>query len=185
MENPTNSSGNLLSWIYNFIPNLIKSLLVYLLFYCSATFIYDYMSTQKISTYEEELRKKKIKLSLFQIKDILYYILMGIGIIISIKQLGFESATFVTVIGTVGLAIGLAIQGTITSMTSGLYLSTMNIFSIGDEITIIIPVSKQFYKGIVTNFNLFYSTIFTREGQFLTIPNNLIQTGIISNERVL
>lgn len=182
MDNTTNVSPSIFTSFTNYLPNLIYSLLIMLLFYAVAKYVSNYFSDKTTTTYEEELRKKKVNLAIYQIKDIIYYIILAIGVVLAVKQLGFESATLVTVVGLAGFTLSLALQGTITSLTSGVYLSSMNLFDLGDEITIIIPTTQRLYKGIVKDFNLFYTTLYTRDSQFISIPNNLIQTNMVSKK---
>ena len=107
---------------------------------------------------------------------IIYYLLCGIGFVFAIINLGIQPSTIITLLATMGLAIGLALQGILTNIISGVYISFSDIFNIGDTIKI------NNFIGKVKSFNLFNTIITDNESKVsIIIPNNQLQLNIITN----
>ena len=108
------------------------------------------------------------------------YTIICFGIIFALVNLGFNVTTLITILGTLGLAFGLACQDTLKNIIAGIYLSINNIFNIGDVI------SLKLYKdlislGTIIDFNLYYTTIIEKETNFITIiPNTLLQNHMLT-----
>ena len=153
-----------------FLPKLSLSVIVFFIFFCIATI---YKKSIKIKTNE--------KLIDYDIKMIFYYIILLIGIFCSIIPLGIQTGTLFALFGSVGLAIALSLQGVLTNIVSGIYISVNNMFEIGSEIKIIDTSGMNPYKGKVINFNLFNTIIRIDDDTEATIPNTYIQNNIIQN----
>jgi small conductance mechanosensitive channel len=114
-------------------------------------------------------------------KDLINYELNNIilitGIIFALFNLQIQTSTLLTVLGSAGIAIALSLQTILTNVTSGLYIGCNNLYKIGDMIQITSP-SGQLYKGNVSSFNLFNTTI-TDNKNSIIIPNTMIQSNII------
>lgn len=119
---------------------------------------------------------KQTKLVFVTLGQITYYTAMIIGILIVLKVLGFETASIIAVIGTVGFALGLALQGSLSDIASGILLALLQIYSIGD----VIQVDEV--EGKVKDFNMFYTIIEDiQTNTVITIPNRKIQEGVVIN----
>ncbi|MBS0550458.1 MAG: mechanosensitive ion channel family protein [Proteobacteria bacterium] len=78
---------------------------------------------------------------------------------------GIETTSFVAVLGAMGLAIGLALQGTLSSLTSGIMLVLFRPFGIGDRI------EAGGVVGTIREINLFYSELDTDDNVRIVFPN--------------
>jgi small conductance mechanosensitive channel len=123
---------------------------------------------------KEEIQKHKVNLLYYQMSRIIYYLILFIGFTIAVINLGISSASILTILGTLGLAMALALQGTITNITSGVYITLNNLFNIGD----IIKVNNNI--GIIKSFNLFNTVIIDENNNVSIIPNSMIQNNIVS-----
>ena len=176
---------NIKSHSFEIGTKLLYSLLVFLLFYCAANFISNLIYTEDVDgiiVFGEYNPSKRTHLAVYQLKQLVFYTILGIGIFYTFINLGFQSTTFLTLLGVISLAIGLSLQSTLCSITSGIYLSSLNLFEIGDTIDFTVVDYGIKYKGIVVDFNLFFTTLKDENGRFVKIPNNRIQGNIIVND---
>ncbi len=100
------------------------------------------------------------------------YILLAF---IAAEQLGIPSATIIALIGSVGIAIGLSLQGSLSNVAGGLLILLMRPFSIGDYIQVCEV------EGTVQNIGMVYTTILTPDNCKITIPNSTISNSTITN----
>jgi len=105
------------------------------------------------------------------VKTALYVIL----IISVIAILGIPMASIVAVLGSAGLAIGLALQGALSNIAGGIMLIVFKPFAIGDY------VDAAGCSGTVDNIGLFYTVIKTVDNKRITIPNSNITGANITN----
>lgn len=94
--------------------------------------------------------------------------------VLVITQLGVESASLVAAIGAAGLAIGLAMQGSLSNLAGGVLVIILKPFKIGDWI------EAQGISGSVVEISLFYTKIDTFGNQRAVIPN-----GDLSNDKII
>jgi small conductance mechanosensitive channel len=97
----------------------------------------------------------------------------------AIVPLGIQPATLLAVFGTTGIAIALSMQGVLTNMVSGVYISVNDLFKLGDTLEVV-DSSGNHYKGTVTSFNLFNTIINTDKDTTVTVPNTYIQNNMIT-----
>ncbi|WP_372917867.1 mechanosensitive ion channel family protein [Salegentibacter sp.] len=94
--------------------------------------------------------------------------------VLVITQLGVESASLVAAIGAAGLAVGLAMQGSLSNLAGGVLLIILKPFKVGDWIEV------QGVSGSVVEINLFYTQLDTFGNQRAIIPN-----GDLSNDNII
>jgi len=105
------------------------------------------------------------------LKIALYCIL----IVSVIAIIGIPMASIVAVLGSAGLAIGLALQGALGNIAGGIMLVLFKPFQIGDF------VDASGCSGVVDGINLFYTVIKTVDNKRITIPNSNITGANITN----
>ena len=91
------------------------------------------------------------------------------------SMLGVQIATILALLGSIGLAIGLALQGSLANFAGGLLILLFKPFKKGDFVTI------KGIDGFVTNIDLLYTTLMTRLNRVITIPNGTITNDVIQN----
>lgn len=106
---------------------------------------------------------------------IIYGICFMMVIIIAISHLGFNTTSLVAIIGAAGLAIGLALQGSLSNFASGVLLISFKPFKAGD----FVEVSGT--AGIVEEVLIFATKLRTGDNKTVIIPNNAITSGNITN----
>ena len=103
------------------------------------------------------------------------YAVVVLTIIISLDQIGFRTSSLLAVIGAAGLAIGLALQGTLSNIAAGIMLLWLRPFQMLDYI----EVAGQ--GGSVEEIGLFGCKLRTFDGLFLFLPNSTIWNAPLKN----
>lgn len=98
-----------------------------------------------------------------------------ITLLIVLGQFGVETASLIAVLGTIGLAIGLALQGTLSNIASGIMLLVLRPFNAGDAVDI------GGTMGIVDEIGLFVTEMHTFDNIAITMPNSRIWGDKIEN----
>ena len=106
-----------------------------------------------------------------------YGVLIVTGIA-ALSQLGVQTASLLAALGAAGLAIGLALQGTLANIAAGIMLLWLRPFRVGDYIEI---VSATPFAGTVKEIGLFACLLQTYDGLFVFAPNSAIWTFPLRN----
>lgn len=109
------------------------------------------------------------------ISSLLYGMLFFIVIVAAISHLGFNTTSLVAVVGAAGLAIGLALQGSLSNFASGVLLIVFKPFKSGDFIEV------SGVSGIVEKILIFSTELRTGDNKTVIIPNGSITSGTITN----
>ena len=94
------------------------------------------------------------------------------GIITALKSFGVDISSIVVILGSAGLAIALALQGTITDIASGFMIIALNYYDMGDLVSIQSGGDNTF--GKIDNFDLFTTTIKDGDRRIHRLPNTTI-----------
>ncbi len=103
------------------------------------------------------------------------YLVVVFTLIAVLGSFGVETTSFVAVLGAAGLAIGLALQGTLGHVASGLLLIFFRPFRVGDYI------EAGGVAGTVESVTLFVTEIDTIDNVHIVVPNGLIWSGTMKN----
>ena len=99
-------------------------------------------------------------------------------LVVALGQFGVQTTSIIAVLGAAGLAIGLALQGTLSNVASGIMLLLLRPFSVGDWI------ETNGISGTVREIGLFATQIDTFDNIYITVPNSSIWSAtIINNSR--
>lgn len=109
------------------------------------------------------------------LKGLVYYLLVLIVLIVAAAQLGINTASFLTILGTIGLAVGLALKDSLSNFAAGVMLILFRPFRVGDV------VSVSGVTGKVESISLFNTIFTTPDNQKIIIPNGKIMGDIITN----
>lgn len=122
------------------------------------------------------MKKKKVDDTLQSFLENLVYILLLIVIVLaSLSALGIETTSFIAILGAAGLAIGLALQGTLGNVGAGVLLISFRPFKVGDF------VAAGGEMGTIESISLFATILHTPDNKVITIPNSTIAGGNITN----
>lgn len=109
------------------------------------------------------------------VSNIIHGLLMVIVIIAALSQLGIQTTSFIAVIGAAGLAIGLALQGSLSNFASGVLIIAFRPFKAGD----FIEAGGQ--AGIVESIQLFSTIIRSGDNKEITLANSSVVGSAIVN----
>jgi small conductance mechanosensitive channel len=103
-------------------------------------------------------------------------IILKILLIVSVaSMIGIETTSFVAAIGAAGLAIGLALQGSLANFAGGVLILLFRPFRIGDWI------EAQGVAGTVDSIQIFHTVLRTGDNKTVIMPNGNLSNGIITN----
>jgi len=99
------------------------------------------------------------------LKNIIYYVLLIFVVIAALNKLGIETTSFVAIIGAAGLAVGLALQGSLANFAAGVMLILFQPFKVGDE------VEAGGANGTVKEIQIFSTIMETNDKKMIIVPN--------------
>ena len=124
----------------------------------------------------KSLEKSNIDHSLIPFLRSLTNIILKILLAITVMgMIGIEMTSFVAIIGAGGLAIGLALSGTLQNFAGGIIILILKPFKIGDYI------EAQNFAGTVKEISIFSTLLNTPDKKLVIIPNGPLSTGAIIN----
>jgi small conductance mechanosensitive channel len=109
------------------------------------------------------------------VMSIISALLMAVVIIAALGQLGVETTSLVAIVGAAGLAIGLALQGSLSNFASGIMIIVFRPFKAKDYI------EAGGVTGVVNEVSIFTTTLLTLDNKRVIVPNAQITGGHITN----
>ena len=109
------------------------------------------------------------------IRQLTYYAIWALGLLVAVDALGFDPQTVVTGLGLTGLALGFALKDIISNFVSGLLILGLRPFQIGDQIV----VGET--EGSVERIELRATQIRTYDGRVVLVPNAEVFTSRVTN----
>lgn len=103
------------------------------------------------------------------------YVILIITIVLVLGQFGVQTTSLIAVIGAAGLAIGLALQGTLSNVAAGVMLLVLRPFRVGQF------VQAGGVSGTVREIGLFTTLMITRDLIYISVPNSSVWSGVITN----
>ena len=107
--------------------------------------------------------------------DILFWILRVLLFVTFISKLGIETSSFVAILGAMGLAVGLSLQGSLSNFAGGMLIILFKPFKVGDTI------EAQGVSGTVSEIQIFVTKIINGNNQTIFVPNGTLSNGTITN----
>ena len=109
------------------------------------------------------------------VTNLLNTLLMILVFIAAINQLGIETTSIIAVLGAAGLAIGLALQGSLSNFAAGILIVIYRPYKVGDYI------EAGNYAGTVKDIQIFSTVLKTPDNKIVVVPNGSIMNGSIVN----
>jgi small conductance mechanosensitive channel len=107
--------------------------------------------------------------------SIIYYMLLVFVCIAALGQLGIQTASFVAIVGAAGLAVGLALQGSLSNFAAGVLLLIFRPFKVGDFVEI------AGTSGVIQSIQIFTTELNTPDNKKVIVPNGGVISGNIVN----
>lgn len=122
------------------------------------------------------MEKKQVEASLFSFtKSLLNITLNFLFVIVIIGILGIETSSFIALFASAGVAIGMALSGTLQNFAGGVMILLFKPFKVGDFI------EAQGQSGTVCEIQIFNTIMATPDNKIIIIPNGGLSTGIMKN----
>lgn len=130
--------------------------------------------------FEGFLRRARVDETLLQfLGNIAYALMMTFVIIAAISMLGVNTTSLTAIVAAAGLAVGLALQDSLSNFASGMMLILFRPFEVGNY------VEAGGSSGIVEEIHIFHIVMKTPNNQRIVIPNGSITSGTITNYSAL
>lgn len=122
--------------------------------------------------YERKSVEMSIRGFLSNIVNVLLYVAV---VLMIVQTIGVDTTSLVAMLASAGLAIGMALSGTLQNFAGGVMILVLKPYRVGDYI------EAQGEEGIVVNIGLFTTTLHTVDKRVIYIPNSSISTSVIDN----
>ncbi|KFZ39271.1 mechanosensitive ion channel protein [Shewanella mangrovi] len=119
-------------------------------------------------------RKTEKTVSSF-VSNMAWAVVFTFTVIATLGQLGIQTASLVAVLGAAGLAVGLALQGSLSNFASGVLLVMFRPCRVGDY------VEAGGVAGVVDEITIFATRLKTPDNKVITLPNSSLMNGSITN----
>ncbi len=135
-------------WILKRVVNLLKHVMI------------KHVDNESVRTFV---------ISIIDVVVMILLILMIIGV------LGIDTSSFIAIFASAGVAIGMALSGTLQNFAGGVMILLFRPFKVGDFI------EAQGVAGVVKQIQIFNTVVHTGDNKVILLPNGAVSTGIINN----
>jgi small conductance mechanosensitive channel len=133
-----------------------------------------------VRMFDRVMERGKIDVSLRKfLGDVAYAVLLLAVVIATLDTVGIQTTAVLAVLGAAGLAIGLALQGSLSNFAAGVMLIVLRPYKVGD----VVVIGK--YLGRIDAIKVFNTVVITGDHREVTIPNGQIIAAPIENLTVL
>ncbi|KLT71732.1 MULTISPECIES: mechanosensitive ion channel family protein [Flavobacterium] len=165
--------------ISNYASKFVDVLLDYSPKFISA-FVILFIGLYAIRLINRIIRKIMVKRNLDPtltkfLADILLWALRILLFVTFISKLGIETSSFVAILGAMGLAVGLSLQGSLSNFAGGMLIIVFKPFKVGDTI------EAQGVIATVVEIQIFVTKMLTANNQTVFVPNGSLSNGTIIN----
>jgi small conductance mechanosensitive channel len=167
-ENITSYASTFLKVLIDYSPKLISAFLIL------------FIGLYTIRIINRIIRKIMIKRELDPtltkfLADILLWVLRVLLFVTFIDKLGIGTSSFVAILGAMGLAVGLSLQGSLSNFAGGMLIILFKPFKVGDTI------EAQGVIATVKEIQIFVTKLITSNNQTIFVPNGALSNGTIIN----
>ncbi len=169
-ENPIlkNALSSLAELTAGFLPRLLAAILV----------LWVGFKLIKLlkKTLTRIMEKQKLEMSLLSFLTSFIDVMLKVLLIIMVMDIvGIKATSFIAIIGAAGLAVGMALQGTLQNFAGGVIILLLKPFRLGDYI------ECGTYKGYVKDIRIFHTIIRPFNGRTIIVPNSDLATTSLIN----
>ena len=155
-------------WALSLCKNLIVAIIVYLI----GRYILKWISKLCSKMMQKSKVDTSLQTFLISIVNVVGWLLL---LIIIISILGVETSSFIALFASAGVAIGMALSGTLQNFAGGVMILLFKPFKVGDFI------EAEGFAGTVKEIQIFNTIILTNDAQTVIIPNGGLSTGKMKN----
>lgn len=126
--------------------------------------------------FQKVMLRRSVEPSLNSFLSSVISVLLHFVLIVSIISiLGINTSSLVALLASAGLAIGMALSGTLQNFAGGVMIMLFRPFKVGDFI------ASQGYEGKVSAIQIFNTVILTHDNKTVILPNGALSTGVVTN----
>ncbi|WP_268848782.1 mechanosensitive ion channel family protein [Flavobacterium aestivum] len=167
-ENITSYASTFLKVLIDYSPKVISAFLIL------------FIGLYAIRIINRIIRKIMVKRELDPtltkfLADILLWVLRVLLFVTFIDKLGIGTSSFVAILGAMGLAVGLSLQGSLSNFAGGMLIILFKPFKVGDTI------EAQGVTATVKEIQIFVTKLITSNNQTIFVPNGALSNGTIIN----
>ncbi|CAG8999698.1 MAG: Small-conductance mechanosensitive channel [Candidatus Celerinatantimonas neptuna] len=154
--------------LFQYVVNFAAALLILIIGFIVAKLV--------ASTFERVMHRRKVDKTISSfIASLLKYAIIAFVIIAALSRLGVQTASFIAVLGAAGLAIGLALQGSLSNFAAGVLIVGFRPFRAGDFVEV------AGTSGTVQNVQILTTILLTPDNKEIIIPNSSVFNSPITN----
>ena len=160
--------NDVISYITQFGKNVLVAIIVY--------FVGRFIIKYTIKALRAVTQKRQVEPSLTSFLNSLVSISLNVILaIIIIGILGIDTSSFLAVFASAGIAVGMALSGTLQNFAGGVLILILKPYKVGDYI------EAQGFAGTVREIQIFNTVMATLDNQIIIIPNGPLATGSLKN----
>ncbi len=150
----------------------IRVLLAIVFFFIGTQLIKLVLKIMKKSMERAKVETGAIQFMSSFVKAALYILL----ILVLASSFGVDDASIIAILGSAGLAFGLALQGSLSNLAGGVLIMVLKPFKVGDYI-----VDGTGKEGVVTEIQIFFTKLLTVDNKTIILPNGALANNCITN----
>ena len=152
----------------SFALKLVKVLLIW--------FIGHWVARRAVNIVKKLMEARNVNVSIRTfVGSLVDVVTMIVLIIMIISVLGIDTSSFIAIFASAGVAIGMALSGTLQNFAGGVMILLFRPFKVGDFI------EAQGVSGTVREIQIFNTVVHTGDNKVILLPNGPVSTGIINN----
>jgi small conductance mechanosensitive channel len=163
-----NLGEKIVDWAWSYAPNILGAILIFL--------IGRWIAKALTGVLRRLMTARNVEATLTGfLGSLAYFVLLTMVVIAAIGRLGVNTTSFVAILGAATLALGLALQGTLGDVASGVMLILFRPFRVGDF------VETAGGTGVVEEIGIFTTHMKTADNKAIIVPNGSITGGTVTN----
>lgn len=156
------------TWIGNFGPKLLGAVLVFII----GLYLINWIGR----LFNRSFVNSKVDVSLHSFLSSMLMAGLRVLLLITVAgMLGIQTTSFVAIIGALGLAVGLALQGSLSNFAGGVLILVFKPFKVGDII------ESQGSTGAVIEIQIFNTVLLTPDNRTIILPNGAVSNNTVIN----
>lgn len=174
VEKSSSFAKNILDDISSWLLSKSGSVIVALLFILIGIRLVKLFVKILKHSFERSKMEESVSGFLLSIVKVLGYILVYLT---AAAIVGIEITSFVAILGTASLAIGLALQGALSNLAGGVLILILKPFRVGDYIL----ENNKNNEGTVVSIDIFYTRLCTHDNKIVVVPNGILANNSLIN----
>ena len=165
---PDEIKETITTFVLSFTMKLIKVLFIWFV----GRWVLKHIVKLLVRIMENHIDNVSVRTFLISLVDVVMMILL---ILMIIGVLGIDTSSFIAIFASAGVAIGMALSGTLQNFAGGVMILLFRPYKVGDFI------EAQGVSGTVKQIQIFNTIVHTGDNKVILLPNGPVSTGIINN----